>query len=113
MPMEVLRNGFITGSHAYGIPNADSDVDLVLLLDERTTQLLEAYSETKKVPVRYGNLNLILCHSEAEYDSWKEFTDKTTQQAVEAGVGVSSEEAREIFKKYRIRCGSGKCDKRE
>lgn len=109
----VLRPGFITGSHAYGIPNSESDVDLVLLLDERTRQLLEAHSETKQIPVRYGKLNLILCHSEAEYDSWKEFTDKTTQQAVDAGIGVSSAEAREIFKKYRIRCGSGKADKRE
>lgn len=113
MSDSVLRPGFITGSHAYGIPSSESDVDLVLLLDERTRQILESCSETKKVPIRYGNLNLILCHSEAEYDSWKLFTDTTTQKAIEDGVRVSSEEAREIFKSYRIRCGSGTADKRE
>jgi hypothetical protein len=113
MSDDIQRPGFITGSHVYGIPNAESDVDLVLLLDARTQQILEANSETKKVPIRYGNLNLILCHSPEEYDAWKTFTDQTTQVAVESGIGVSSAEAREIFKKYRIRGGSGKADERE
>lgn len=111
MPVELVvenqRRGFITGSRAYGQPNAESDVDLVLLVDDLTTFTLTQQSETKAVPVRYGNLNLILCHSEEEYDAWEKFTQDMIEKARTTGEPVSSDEAKEVFRTRRIRCGSG------
>lgn len=95
-------SGFITGSHAYGAPTEESDVDLVLLLDEATSKLLNDLSETKKIPVRYGDLNLILCRSEAEFLSWKGFTDDMIAKKIATGIPVSSDEARIEFDKRRV-----------
>lgn len=114
MPVELLvepqRSGFITGSRAYGQPNAESDVDLVLFVDGLAAFTLIQQSETKEIPVRYGNLNLILCHSEEEYDAWEKFTQDMIEKARTTGVPVSSDEAKEVFKTRRIRCGSGAKD---
>ena len=111
MPVELLvepqRSGFITGSRAYGQPNAESDVDLVLFVDGLAAFILTQQSETKEIPVRYGNLNLILCHSEEEYDAWEKFTQDMIEKARTTGVPVSSDEAKEVFRTRRIRCGSG------
>ena len=95
-------NGFITGSHAYGAPTEESDVDLVLFLDPTASKLLNDLSETRKIPVRYGDLNLILCHSEAEYLAWKGFTDDMVAKKISTGVPVSSDEARIEFDKRRV-----------
>lgn len=111
MPVELVvenhRRGFITGSWAYGEPTPESDVDLVLLVDSWPRDILLELSETKKVPVRYGKLNLILCYSEEEYDAWYEFTNDMLGQRILTGKPVSSEEAKAAFLPRRIRCGSG------
>jgi len=48
-----------------------------------------------------------LCHSEEEYDAWEKFTQDMIEKARTTGVPVSSDEAKEVFRSRRIRCGSG------
>lgn len=65
-------NAFITGSHAYGTPNKDSDVDLVVRMSKATLKKLHELSGIKEgEPLRFGNLNLIACTNDLEMAVWK------------------------------------------
>ncbi len=80
---------FLTGSHAYGIPRHDSDIDLVILVSEKDLEKLrvamECSGETHDpddpmyiaaggVPLRFGPLNLIACTNEAYFAAWRKGT---------------------------------------
>lgn len=65
-------NAFITGSRAYGKPQPESDIDLVIRVESSTADNLEELSGVKNgEPVRFGKLNLILCRTDEEYALWK------------------------------------------
>lgn len=72
--------GFITGSHAYGTPHEDSDIDLVVLVDGDDSVLLCKYSEDQKEgdyhTFRYGKLNLILIVDPVRYETWAGGTEQ-------------------------------------
>lgn len=78
---------FITGSHAYGTPGPDSDVDVVVRCDldvvAKLTALLdqpvadetgEPGKDYPQLHVRSGRLNLLLCASDERFDVWREGT---------------------------------------
>lgn len=65
---------FLTGSRAYGTPTKDSDVDLVVLVDDATAKVLHKFTEAANGTVRFGKLNLIVLTSEKEYDAWERAT---------------------------------------
>lgn len=83
-------HAFITGSRAYGTPNAKSDVDLVIRVDENTADILRKLSDKTmevaqkgtKTPVRFGNLNLILCETDDEWAVWRVGTTHMTHDVV-------------------------------
>ena len=61
---------FITGSHEYGKPKSDSDVDLVIFVNHLTKERLIELSDTGKMPCKFGKLNLIFATTEEEYGAW-------------------------------------------
>src|ERR1700731_342638 len=77
---------FVTGSHAYGIPNEDSDVDLVVLVTEKDMERLmascpdlsdvdkEYMSGAYTQSLRFGKLNLLVCTDERAFDVWRRGT---------------------------------------
>lgn len=95
----------LTGSRVYGTPHADSDLDLVVLLDkEQIDKLRELYkdedshyveittpqmqlpgSEKKAdlldLAIRFGPLNLICTSNETAYGIWAEGTAKLKAKA--------------------------------
>jgi len=90
---------FITGSHAYGTPREDSDIDIVVLVDFETAEELERLSKAKpsKVPHRprkilLDNVNLVVCTSEFRFGLWKNGTAKCVRKAP-----ITREEAIEII----------------
>lgn len=89
---------FITGSHAYGIPTPESDLDLVVLVSSvDAAKLWAARDESSKSP-RFSNLNLIIFESdveggEARFALWKQVNDELIARRP-----VSREEAVEAFK---------------
>lgn len=94
---------FLTGSHVYGSPSADSDIDLVICVSKRDKQLLVKLSDNKSFPLRFGKLNLILARSKSEFESWKEGTkllikrkpvtrEEAVKQFNELGIGVDEED---------------------
>ncbi len=100
-------DAFVTGSHAYGSPRPDSDVDLVVFVSPTDAEVIRAESDTKAIPIRYGNLNLIITTDQQEYFAWQKFTDDMKAKRDELGIPISPEEARQEFLPRRIRCGSG------
>lgn len=95
------REPFITGSHAYGAPTADSDIDLVVFVPSEVRELLVKNSDDKKYPVRYGKLNLILARSLADFKVWEDGTRKLQN----LGTAVTKEFAAKVFEKMREEAG--------
>lgn len=93
---------FLTGSHAYGTPYAESDIDLVVLVtNEETCQLADfadqvcgderSGGDDAAASMRFGKLNLICVTNEGEYDAWRRATEDligrrpvTREEAVKA-----------------------------
>ena len=85
-----MSRAFITGSRKYGFPEVNSDIDLVVFIQsEDEYELLaklsdasggitfvEEYEGTVLPSLRFGNLNLICCISEAEYNCWRDGTNE-------------------------------------
>lgn len=69
-------NAFLTGSHVYGTPRADSDVDIVVLVEDAAERkVLCDNAEWRRrrgtsLMVGYGKLNLIVCPTPAEQARW-------------------------------------------
>lgn len=82
-----FRRPIVTGSHAYGTPHADSDVDLVifvgpdgdipglnLVLNAADNDVASDYDGSAGFPLTFGKLNLILCTKFEQYDCWAKGT---------------------------------------
>ncbi len=66
------KHPFLTGSHAYGTPSADSDIDMVVWAeDARLRELLEGCG----YPIRFGKLNIIICDNESDWNIWVKGTE--------------------------------------
>lgn len=77
-------NSFITGSHAYGIPNEKSDIDLVVLADEATFITMQQNCRSGDLArkfddggwsFKFGTLNIIGVTSPEEFQKWRDGTD--------------------------------------
>lgn len=80
---------FLTGSHAYGTPNENSDIDLCIYISQEDLDKLVLLNDSKFVkplsadgaeyPVsrslRFGDLNLIAHTDLTQYNLWKEATE--------------------------------------
>ena len=73
---------FLTGSHAYGTPNKNSDIDLVICMSKKEGLKLGELTQPDKgeqmrygssdlLTMRFGDLNLIVCLSDEVYAAWK------------------------------------------
>ena len=98
-----MNKAFITGSHAYGTPRIDSDIDIVMLMSEMDMQKLltlvgksefvDQYGDGQ-LSLRFGLLNLIICYDQQRYDNWKVGTELLKQSAP-----CTRESAIEVFEK--------------
>ena len=97
-------NAFITGSVAYGTPHKDSDIDLVVLIDEKNIKELQCKDESdldgygRWNSIRFGKLNLICMTNKTHFDLWYQGTMEliakapvTREQAVEHLVKLGKE----------------------
>lgn len=105
---------FLTGSHAFGKPTKRSDVDLVLLISAddvsslitlATVETTAEYLGSNRLALRIGNLNLICCMNDEQYNTWKLAHEKACLLAYERGEGISKEEAAELFTSVRKEAG--------
>jgi hypothetical protein len=76
--MENATPAFITGSQAYGTATPESDIDLVCFVSEETKrQIIE---HARGVPIRFGDLNLILETDLTLYAAWEAAKDRCVQE---------------------------------
>ena len=81
---------FVTGSYAYGTPKKKSDLDIVVLANNKFwSQIAILCEERGKNPgadypessVYLGGLNLIRCQNEDQYNLWKQGTEELIEIA--------------------------------
>lgn len=99
-------NAFITGSQAYGAPDEDSDIDVVLLCDIDTCEMLWSKSEHKE-KVAFGKINIIPVVNEDEFILWKKGTETLVMKKEETGQPVSRKVAVQLFNFLGVTGGSG------
>lgn len=113
---------FLTGSQVYGKTRPDSDIDLVILIDEDDVHKIIKLVDDKiakgmmeygnsSVSFRFGPLNLICCLTQAVYDGWlngtnvvssmhyrekKPIDKETACRVIEAAVSFSREVAGKV-----------------
>lgn len=70
---------FLTGSHVYGIPTTESDIDLAILVSEETFNFL--FDNRDKQPsIRFGSLNLVMFTDLSKFNRWKKVTNELEKQ---------------------------------
>lgn len=101
---------FITGSRAYGSPTEESDIDLVILVDNYDASVLQTHSDApdpsdKLSHCRYGNLNILLCRTEQEFLAWATGTATLIKKQCNEKRPIPREEAIELFLTLRKQLG--------
>lgn len=86
-------NAFLTGSRVYGKVKPDSDIDLVVLLDHDSAEIIRKLSDDPIGPVRFGSLNLIICTDETMFMAWKLGTRRCLNLKAENKKPFSKEQA--------------------
>ena len=94
MTLNKEAKSFVTGSHAYGTPGPDSDMDLVVFVTEKDlnrlqrladkeepSPLAQGYINAGGTPLRFGRLNLICCTNEKYFEIWRDGTYLLRKQA--------------------------------
>lgn len=104
-PSETGYEPFVTGSHAYGTPRPDSDIDVVILIDKTTKDFISDFADkSDKTPghyaMRFGVLNLICCIYKEQYNAWREGTLRLIKESP-----VSRERAIEVLQEEREKQG--------
>lgn len=75
---------FLTGSYAYGTPNSESDVDLVVNISEHEISVLKQLADSYihndskygngNDSMMFGKLNLICISDRKRFEEWREVT---------------------------------------
>lgn len=103
-------NAFITGSRAYGNARPDSDIDLVIRVDEQTARTLRELADPDSLvndlanSVRFGRINLLLCTTDDEWHVWRNGTTDLINRANINGP-VGRMEAIFLFQSLRHQMG--------
>ena len=109
-----MNGAFLTGSRRYGTPRRNSDIDLVVLIEEpQTINVLVSNSNTKlnsemsqefgSVPFKFDNLNLIVCTTQKQFDAWTKGTKECVEKVRSGGKSLTRDEAIAIIRKYILR----------
>lgn len=91
---------FITGSFAYGSPDDDSDIDLVVFMTKEIVDFLLTKRDPGRRSIHFGKLNIIPVISEAEYLVWLDGTRELSLRRP-----VTTEEATAVLDRLRSERG--------
>lgn len=107
-----IMKSILTGSYVYGKPTRESDVDIVILCDKETAEILNDqlrpdsyFGRGNNHPsvdnsVRQGRINLIIETQEKAFNCWVEGTEQLV-----AKKPVKRDEAVKLFTKLRKKAG--------
>lgn len=71
---------FITGSHAYGIPTENSDIDLAILVSDKDSEFLWQQFGSAGT-LRAGKLNIVCFYNATNFERWREVTNQLKARA--------------------------------
>lgn len=100
---------FISGSYAYGSPYDHSDLDVVLKVDDDLLKALIYVSDQsgsdigryhEHTSLRFGNLNIIACHTDDAYVKWSLATKQLIKRKEVEGRPITHDEADEHFQTF-------------
>lgn len=90
---------FLTGSRVYGTPTDESDIDLVVRMNDGDIEDLKMLCGEdlheyggEHCSLHFGTLNLIICADDMRFESWRKGTEELIRRAP-----VTREEAVEHF----------------
>ncbi len=97
--MKERSGAILTGSQVYGTPTKESDIDLVVLVNEKTANALQRLDDTSdgedrsagegSFSLRFGTLNLIVLTDHRRFMSWVDGTKELgAKKPVERSVAV-------------------------
>ncbi len=96
---------FLTGSHAYGTPTPESDIDVACILSAEDFAFLRDKAEkadgSNGDSLMFGKLNLIVLNGEKQYAAWKAGTDE-----LKARKPVTREEAIRVLERCEKEFGA-------
>lgn len=97
-----MTTPFLIGSHVYGTPRPDSDIDLVVRMTGKLAiRLYELAGVNPHMPLRFGSLNIIPAVTDEEYEAWMTGLREVLQLQEDSGEPVTREQAVRIFKRQR------------
>ena len=97
-----MTRAFLTGSFRYSCPRKDSDIDLVVLVDDETLEVLDEHNEgaeraiptdAEYGPIRFGKLNIIALTDPEKFEIWRRVSEELALKQVEEGVDIPRDEA--------------------
>jgi len=97
-----IESSILTGSHVYGKPRPDSDMDIVMVLNEEALALLKSKADTwfglpNGDSLHFGHLNVIATTDEGIYRKWV-----AAMYAARSERPVTKDRAIELHEKYGI-----------
>lgn len=106
---------FLTGSHRYGEPTEESDIDLVVYMDPRQVATLrrelcgeDPATVSEDAPIRYGKLNIIVCTTHRKWLAWATGTEELMVRKERSSMGsVTRNLAVTVFDSIRYHLGLG------
>ena len=99
---------FLVGSHVYGTPRPDSDIDLVIrMTPEVATRLYELAGQSPDGPLRFGALNLIPALDDEQYAAWVKGLEQV--MLLRQAGSVSCAVARDVFRTEPAIHGTPSC----
>jgi hypothetical protein len=112
MQFDTENHSFITGSYAYGTPEFDSDLDVVIRMDNDVDGFFKLVemgqcAETcyggegvnGQVSLRFGKLNLIVCLNDTYFLAWKTATAMIQDIRSTTGKRVDKDLYVEVFRR--------------
>lgn len=106
----MITPAFLVGSHVYGAPRPDSDVDLVVRLAPETAAFLYAIAgQSPDGPLRFGKLNIICALDDAQYEAWVHGLADIIVQRAATCKPIDCATARDMFRVYDAIHGTPSC----
>jgi len=103
----------LSGSHKYGTPHENSDVDLVVYMSPEDAHVLCANADScvRHNPTysscRYGKLNLMVCTDLKYYGTWESGLAVLTLRKLTENQPITRKQAIEVFSNERAVAGVG------
>ena len=110
---------FPTGSYVYGLPTEESDIDIVVMMEDGDADDFDRFCGEAGLDnhgdvdypgglsYKSGKFNMIVVDNDQDWQVWKDGTEECIEAMVKNRGGLERSAACEIFTKHRAKAGLG------